>query len=102
MKVPRPVESLRECPPVKTYMQRIGVIPSDDETSSTSSAVGARFGGADRGDEGSEAGGEVEDSIDQGPWGLAAYAYYWWSGATGQTDRFSRSWSAFMDVWNSY
>jgi hypothetical protein len=91
-----------KCPPVKTYMQRIGLIPSDDETSSTSSAVGARFGGADRGDEGSEAGGEVEDSIDQGPWGLAAYAYYWWSGATGQTDRFSRSWSAFMDVWNSY
>ena len=79
----------------------------------------SRFGGADSGDEGSEAGGEVEDSIDQGPWGLAAYAYYWWSGATGQvrlfricqdmfqpfftqTDRFSRSWSAFMDVWNSY
>jgi len=91
-----------KCPPVKTYMQRIGLIPSDDETSSTSSAVGARFGGADSGDEGSEAGGEVEDSIDQGPWGLAAYAYYWWSGATGQTDRFSRSWSAFMDVWNSY
>ena len=25
-------------------MQRIGLIPSDDETSSTSSAVGARFG----------------------------------------------------------
>ena len=79
-----------------------------------------RFGGADRGDDGSGAGGEggeVEDSIDQGPWGLAAYAFYWWSGATGQvgisricqdinlftqTDRFSRSWSAFMDVWNSY
>ena len=82
----------------------------------------SRFGGADRGDEGSGAGGEdleeVEDSIDQGPWGLAAYAYYWWSGATGQvrifricqnvkffsiqTDRFTRSWSAFMNVWNSY
>ena len=81
-----------------------------------------RFGGADRGDEGSGAGGEdleeVEDSIDQGPWGLAAYAYYWWSGATGQVrifricqnvkffptqnDRFTRSWSAFMNVWNSY
>jgi len=65
-----------------------------------------RFGGADRGDEGSGAGvedeEEVEDSIDQGPWGLAAYAYYWWSGATGQTDRFTRSWSAFMNVWNSY
>ena len=48
----------------------------------------SRFGGADRGDEGSGAGGEglegAEDSIDQGPWGLAAYAYYWWSGATGQ------------------
>ena len=28
----------------RTYMQRIGLIPSDDETSSTSSAVGARFG----------------------------------------------------------
>ena len=120
-------------------MQRIGLIPSDDDTSSTSS-VGARlptskfqchlqsresivilsrFGGADRGEEGS--GAEVEegeDSIDQGPWGLAAYAYYWWSGATGQvsifhnlpryqhfptqTDRFTRSWSAFMNVWNSY
>ena len=43
----------------------------------------SRFGGADRDDEGSGAGGEdeseVEDSIDQGPWGLAAYAYYWWS-----------------------
>merc|ERR1719400_2310060 len=94
-----------KCPPVRTYMQRIGLIPSDDETSSTSSAVGARFGGADRGDDGSGAGGEGgedEDSIDQGPWGLAAYAFYWWSGATGQTDRFSRSWSAFMDVWNSY
>merc|ERR1712142_405360 len=95
-----------KCPPVRTYMQHIGLIPSDDETTSTSSAVGARFGGADRDDEGSEAGGEddseVEDSIDQGPWGLAAYAYYLWSGATGQTDRFSRSWSAFMDVWNSY
>lgn len=89
-----------KCPPVRTYMQRIGLIPSDEETSSTSSAVGARFGGADRGEEGS--GAEVEDSIDQGPWGLAAYGYYWWSGATGQTDRFSRSWSAFMDVWNSY
>merc|ERR1712130_683783 len=84
-----------KCPPVRTYMQRIGLIPSDDETSSTSTAVGARFGGADRDDGGSGAGGEdeseVEDSIDQGPWGLAAYAYYWWSGATGQTDRFSRS-----------
>merc|ERR1711955_125298 len=95
-----------KCPPVRTYMQHIGLIPSDDETTSTSSAVVARFGGADRDDEGSEADGEddgeVEDSIDQGPWGLAAYAYYLWSGATGQTDRFSRSWSAFMDVWNSY
>ena len=48
----------------------------------------SRFGGADSGDEGSEAGGEVEDSIDQGPWGLAAYAYYWWSGATGQVRLF--------------
>ena len=50
----------------------------------------SRFGGADRGDEGSGAGGEgleeAEDSIDQGPWGLAAYAYYWWSGATGQVE----------------
>jgi len=91
-----------KCPPVRTYMQRIGLIPSDDDTSSTSS-VGARFGGADRGEEGSGAGVEEgEDSIDQGPWGLAAYAYYWWSGATGQNDRFTRSWSAFMNVWNSY
>jgi len=92
-----------KCPPVKTYMQRMGLIPSDEETSSTSS-VGARFGGAEGGEEGGSAGDDagVEDSIDQGPWGLAAYAYYWWSGATGQTDRFSRSWSAFMDVWNSY
>ena len=52
----------------------------------------SRFGGADRDDEGSGAGGEdeseVEDSIDQGPWGLAAYAYYWWSGATGQVKIF--------------
>ena len=82
----------------------------------------SRFDGADRGDEGSGAGGEgleeAEDSIDQGPWGLAAYAYYWWSGATGQVgiltirqkyldfptqnDRFTRSWSAFMNVWNNY
>lgn len=92
-----------KCPPVKTYMQRMGLIPSDEETSSTSS-VGARFGGAEGGEEGGSAGDDagVEDSIDQGPWGLAAYAYYWWSGATDQTDRFSRSWSAFMDVWNSY
>merc|ERR1712001_475338 len=92
-----------KCPPVKTYMQRIGLIPSDDETSSTSS-VGARFGGAEGGEAGGSGGEDasVEDSIDQGPWGLAAYAYYWWSGATGQTDQFSRSWSAFMDVWNSY
>merc|ERR1719249_255639 len=94
-----------KCPPVRTYMQRMGLIPSDDETTTTSS-VGARFGGADRGDEGSAAGGEgleeAEDSIDQGPWGLAAYAYYWWSGATGQNDRFTRSWSAFMNVWNNY
>merc|ERR1712001_556546 len=92
-----------KCPPVKTYMQRMGLIPSDEETSGTSS-VGARFGGAEGGEEGGSAGDDagVEDSIDQGPWGLAAYAYYWWSGATDQTDRFSRSWSAFMDVWNSY
>ena len=52
----------------------------------------SRFGGADRDDERSEAGGEdeseVEDSIDQGPWGLAAYAYYLWSGATGQVKIF--------------
>ena len=41
-----------------------------------------RFGGAEGGEEGGSAGDE--DSIDQGPWGLAAYAYYWWSGATGQ------------------
>merc|ERR1712226_1242728 len=89
-----------KCPPVKTYMQRMGLIPSDEETSSTSS-VGARFGGAEGGGSAGDDAG-VEDSIDQGPWGLAAYAYYWWSGATGQTDRFSRSWSAFLDVWNSY
>ena len=58
----------------------------------------SRFGGADRGDEGSGAGGEageVEDSIDQGPWGLAAYAYYWWSGATGQVRIFRRYVSTF-------
>merc|ERR1712198_658123 len=77
-----------------------------DEDTTTTSSVGARFGSADRGDEGSGAGGEgleeAEDSIDQGPWGLAAYAYYWWSGATGQNDRFTRSWSAFMNVWNNY
>merc|ERR1711971_1487542 len=91
-----------KCPPVRTYMQRIGLIPSDEDTSSTGS-VGARFGGSDRGEEGSGAGEEEgEDSIEQGPWGLAAYAFYWWSGATGQTDRFTRSWSAFMNVWNSY
>merc|ERR1711936_1076800 len=92
-----------KCPPVKTFMQRMGLIPSDEETSSTSS-VGARFGGSEGGEEGGSAGDDagVEDSIDQGPWGLAAYTYYWWSGATDQTDRFSRSWSAFMDVWNSY
>merc|ERR1711990_193308 len=93
-----------KCPPVRTYMQRIGLIPSDDASTTSASIVGARFGGADRGDEGSGAGveDEVEDSIDQGPWGLAAYAYYWWSGATGQNDRFTRSWSAFLNVWNSY
>merc|ERR1712013_466084 len=43
-----------------------------------------------------------EDSINQGPWGLAAYAYYFWSGATDQSDRFTRSWSAFMNVWNNH
>ena len=45
-----------------------------------------RFGGAEGGEEGGSGGDDagVEDSIDQGPWGLAAYAYYWWSGATGQ------------------
>merc|ERR1711936_349966 len=53
-----------KCPPVKTYMQNIGLIPSDEETSSTSS-VGARFGGAEGGEEGGSGGGE--DSIDQGP-----------------------------------
>ena len=86
----------------RTYMQRMGLIPSDEETSSTSS-VGARFGisniitkkgmmtmfrfgGSEGGEGGGSAGDDagVEDSIDQGPWGLAAYAYYWWSGATGQ------------------
>ena len=41
-----------------------------------------RFGGPEGGEEGGSGGDE--DSIDQGPWGLAAYAYYWWSGATGQ------------------
>ena len=45
-----------------------------------------RFGGSEGGEEGGSAGDDagVEDSIDQGPWGLAAYAYYWWSGATDQ------------------
>merc|ERR1712183_955312 len=47
-----------KCPPVKTYMQRIGLIPSDDASTTSSSIVAARFGGADRGDEGSGAGGE--------------------------------------------
>ena len=45
-----------------------------------------RFGGAEGGEEGGSGGDDagVEDSIDQGPWGLAAYDYYWWSGATDQ------------------
>ena len=49
-----------------------------------------RFGGAEGGEEGGSGGDDagVEDSIDQGPWGLAAYAYYWWSGATGQVGIF--------------
>ena len=62
----------------------------------------SRFGGADRDDEGSEAGAEddseVEDSIDQGPWGLAAYAYYFWSGATDQVRPISFDQKLFLHL----
>ena len=100
--------------------------------------VSTRFGGTEEEEEdGSEDEAQAlrssEDSINQGPWGLAAYAYYFWSGATdqvrpsrltrnsasiemihfesilkwsisfcSQSDRFTRSWSAFMNVWNNH
>ena len=104
--------------------------------------VSTRFGGTeeeedDGSDDEAQALRSSEDSINQGPWGLAAYAYYFWSGATdqvsqisfdqklflhlhqdicskdmmilkwstsfcSQSDRFTRSWSAFMNVWNNH
>jgi len=96
-----------KCPPVRTYMQNIGLIPADDEDTSSANSVGARFGGTeeeeeDSSDDEAQALRSSEDSINQGPWGLAAYAYYFWSGATDQSDRFTRSWSAFMNVWNNH
>merc|ERR1719268_682991 len=96
-----------KCPPVRTYMQNIGLIPADEEDTSSANSVGARFGGTEEEeDDGSEGEAQAlrssEDSINQGPWGLAAYAYYFWSGATDQSDRFTRSWSAFMNVWNNH
>merc|ERR1719476_264552 len=96
-----------KCPPVRTYMQNIGLIPADDEETSSANSVGARFGGTeeeeeDGSDDEAQALRSSEDSINQGPWGLAAYAYYFWSGATDQSDRFTRSWSAFMNVWNNH
>jgi len=97
-----------KCPPVRTYMQNIGLIPADhEEDTSSANSVGARFGGTEEGvDDGSDDEAQAlrssEDSINQGPWGLAAYAYYFWSGATDQSDRFTRSWSAFMNVWNNH
>merc|ERR1719462_720355 len=96
-----------KCPPVRTYMQNIGLIPADEEDSSSANSVGARFGGTeeeeeDVSDDEAQALRSSEDSINQGPWGLAAYAYYFWSGATDQSDRFTRSWSAFMNVWNNH
>merc|ERR1711962_1652331 len=90
------------------YMQNIGLIPADhDEDTSSANSVGARFGGTeeeeeDGSDDEAQALRSSEDSINQGPWGLAAYAYYFWSGATDQSDRFTRSWSAFMNVWNNH
>jgi len=77
------------------------------EDTSSANSVGARFGGTEEGvDDGSDDEAQAlrssEDSINQGPWGLAAYAYYFWSGATDQSDRFTRSWSAFMNVWNNH
>ena len=52
-------------------------------------SVSTRFGGTEEEEEdGSEDEAQAlrssEDSINQGPWGLAAYAYYFWSGATDQ------------------
>ena len=51
--------------------------------------VSTRFGGTeeeeeDGSDDEAQALRSSEDSINQGPWGLAAYAYYFWSGATDQ------------------
>merc|ERR1712193_190798 len=76
-----------KCPPVRSYLQSIGLIPADhEEDTSSANSVGARFGGTEEEEEDGS-----EDSINQGPWGLAAYAYYFWSGATDQSDRFTRS-----------
>ena len=51
--------------------------------------VSTRFGGTeeeeeDGSDDEAQALRSSEDSINQGPWGLDAYAYYFWSVATDQ------------------
>merc|ERR1712013_729477 len=40
-----------KCPPVRTYMQNIGLIPADDEDTSSANSVGARFGGTEEKEE---------------------------------------------------
>ena len=65
--------------------------------------VSTRFGGTeeeedDGPDDEAQALRSSEDSINQGPWGLAAYAYYFWSGATDQVSHISFDQKLFLHL----
>ena len=65
--------------------------------------VSTRFGGTeeeeeDGSDDEAQALRSSEDSINQGPWGLAAYAYYFWSGATDQVRPISFDQKLFLHL----
>jgi len=77
-----------KCPVVRTYLEHLGLLPS------SSSGVGARFGGHE-----STNGTYAEEDFGEN-WGLKAYFYYWWAALTGQADRFNRAWAAFMEEWS--